>query len=366
VLLATRLDRMSRSVVDFAALMAAEQDERWQVVALDLGLDTSTTTGRMVAHILAAVAEAEREVIGQRTSAALVAKRGRGENVGRRTSLPPEVVARVVLAREQGKSYAAIAAELNAAAVPTGQGGGHWYPSTVRAVALSHQARSQAPPDSKPSARSRRTRAPTSRTHRCCLGEQPAGTPQTVQAVRPARVLPVAPEACGPRLGVPQLRLHDLRHTAATLWREDGFALDVISRCLGHASVAVTDGVYVHLRADDDYTAWREQFRATRTAERDGGRAARSTASAGRPARAGVRHPGRHPARRRPAADAPAAGTSLRRVGLFLDQAPSEQQRVHPATQVVGKRRSSSAGTCSAFHEAAATSKPSRMSSPAR
>ncbi len=140
VLLATRLDRMSRSVVDFAALMAAAQDERWQVVALDLGLDTSTTTGRMVAHILAAVAEAEREVIGQRTSAALVAKRGRGENVGRRTTLPAEVVARVVLAREQGRSYAAIADELNAEQVPTGQGGARWYASTVRAVAVSQAA----------------------------------------------------------------------------------------------------------------------------------------------------------------------------------------------------------------------------------
>ena len=49
------------------------------IVAPDLGLDTSTTTGRMVAHILAAVAEAEGEVIGQRTSVALIAKRSRGE-----------------------------------------------------------------------------------------------------------------------------------------------------------------------------------------------------------------------------------------------------------------------------------------------
>ena len=48
----------------FADLMAAAQDQGWQVVARDHGLDTSTTTGRMVAHILAAVAEAEREVIG--------------------------------------------------------------------------------------------------------------------------------------------------------------------------------------------------------------------------------------------------------------------------------------------------------------
>lgn len=140
VLLATRLDRMSRSVVDFADLMASAQDERWQVVALDLGLDTSTTTGRMVAHILAAVAEAEREVIGQRTSAALLAKRRRGEHVGRHSALPESIVRRVVQARADGQSFAAIADGLNAEGVPTATGSARWYPSTVRAVATSQQA----------------------------------------------------------------------------------------------------------------------------------------------------------------------------------------------------------------------------------
>jgi DNA invertase Pin-like site-specific DNA recombinase len=142
VLLATRLDRISRSVVDFADLMAAAQDERWQVVALDLGLDTSTTTGRMVAHILAAVAEAEREVIGQRTSAALIAKRQRGERVGRRSSLPQEVVVRIVTRRQFAHmTLQAIADELNADAVPTGQkAGARWHPSSVRAVLNSQAA----------------------------------------------------------------------------------------------------------------------------------------------------------------------------------------------------------------------------------
>ena len=139
VIIATRLDRMSRSVVDFASLMAAAQDEGWQIVALDLGLDTSTTTGRMVAHILAAVAEAEREVIGQRTSVALIAKRSRGENVGRRSVLPVHVVIRIMDARTRGVTLAAIAHDLNAHQVPTGQGGTRWYPSAVRAV-LSSQA----------------------------------------------------------------------------------------------------------------------------------------------------------------------------------------------------------------------------------
>jgi DNA invertase Pin-like site-specific DNA recombinase len=145
VLLATRLDRMSRSVVDFADLMASAQDEGWQVVALDLGLDTSTTTGRMVAHILAAVAEAEREVIGQRTSAALIAKRRRGENVGRRTGLASEVVQLIVDQRARGLTLQAIADGLNTDGIPTGQGGARWYPSTVRAVLNSQAAETNTP-----------------------------------------------------------------------------------------------------------------------------------------------------------------------------------------------------------------------------
>lgn len=140
VLVATRLDRMSRSVVDFASLMASAYDEGWQVVALDLGLDTSTTTGRMVAHILAAVAEAEREVIGQRTSAALIAKRRRGEHVGRRSELPPAVIDRIVSSRRRGRTLNSIAVELNADGISPGQGGRRWYPSTVRAVIHSQAA----------------------------------------------------------------------------------------------------------------------------------------------------------------------------------------------------------------------------------
>jgi integrase len=69
------------------------------------------------------------------------------------------------------------------------------------------------------------------------------------------------------KIGLPHLRVHDLRHTAATLWHDDGIPLSVISRWLGHASVAVTDRVYVHLRPNDDYARWRERYRTAREAE---------------------------------------------------------------------------------------------------
>jgi integrase len=49
------------------------------------------------------------------------------------------------------------------------------------------------------------------------------------------------------RLGLPQRRFHDLRHTFATLAIEAGEDVAVVSRALGHASVAITADVYMHV-----------------------------------------------------------------------------------------------------------------------
>ena len=49
------------------------------------------------------------------------------------------------------------------------------------------------------------------------------------------------------RLGLPQRRFHDLRHTFATLAIEAGEDIAVVSRALGHASVAITADVYMHV-----------------------------------------------------------------------------------------------------------------------
>lgn len=51
-------------MTDFAALMDTAKRKRWAFVALDLGVDTTTPTGRLVANVMALVAEWEREVIG--------------------------------------------------------------------------------------------------------------------------------------------------------------------------------------------------------------------------------------------------------------------------------------------------------------
>jgi hypothetical protein len=50
-------------------------------------------------------------------------------------------------------------------------------------------------------------------------------------------------------LGYPTLRVHDLRHTAASLWLASGADPKVLQAVLGHASAAMTMDVYGHLIA---------------------------------------------------------------------------------------------------------------------
>jgi integrase len=49
------------------------------------------------------------------------------------------------------------------------------------------------------------------------------------------------------RSGVPRIRFHDMRHTAATLLIAQGVPVNVVSQMLGHSSAAMTLGVYVHM-----------------------------------------------------------------------------------------------------------------------
>jgi integrase len=49
------------------------------------------------------------------------------------------------------------------------------------------------------------------------------------------------------RAGLPAIRCHDLRHTAATLQLAAGVPLAVISRTLGHSSLAITASIYAHV-----------------------------------------------------------------------------------------------------------------------
>ena len=131
VLVVAKLDRLSRSVSDFAAMLALTQAEGWALNICDLGVDTTTPSGKMVAQIMMVLAEWEREMIGERTKAALRAARARGTQLGRPSNVDADTLRLIRVLRDSGKSYQGIADALTREGVPTAQGG-QWRASTVR------------------------------------------------------------------------------------------------------------------------------------------------------------------------------------------------------------------------------------------
>lgn len=171
VLVAAKLDRLSRSAIDFMTLVKRAREHGWALVVLDLGVDMTTPVGKFVAGVMAQVAELERDMIRERTRAALEAAQQRGTHVGRppwgfmvnprrdesgEPQLLPDLdlfdlddtdAARQRIVdtvrtmrdrREQDDSYQAIADHLNAEGVPTSTGRGRWHPTSVRNVLLSY------------------------------------------------------------------------------------------------------------------------------------------------------------------------------------------------------------------------------------
>jgi DNA invertase Pin-like site-specific DNA recombinase len=133
-LVSAKLDRLSRSVVHLGSLLEQAEKEGWSLVLLDFDVDTSKPTGRLVAHVLAAVAEFERQRIRERTKEALAQVKASGTRLGRPRQLPDDIVVRVELNRNAGWTLRAIADDLNDEGVPTSQGGAQWWPSTVAGV----------------------------------------------------------------------------------------------------------------------------------------------------------------------------------------------------------------------------------------
>ncbi|HWE55799.1 MAG TPA: recombinase family protein [Acidimicrobiales bacterium] len=130
-LVAAKVDRLARSLIDFCGLMERAKAGGWSLVALDAGFDMATPQGRAMVQMLGVFAELERAMISQRTRDGLAAKKAAGVQLGRRSNVSERVMARVHRERAAGRSLAAIASGLNRDAIPTSQGGRCWHPSTV-------------------------------------------------------------------------------------------------------------------------------------------------------------------------------------------------------------------------------------------
>jgi DNA invertase Pin-like site-specific DNA recombinase len=113
VLAVWKLDRLGRSLLQMIETVRDLDARAVGFVSLTENIDTTTSTGRLVLHIFAAIAEFERAMIIERTMAGLDAARSRGRVGGRPKKLSDAELQRArELLLDSDKPIAEIASEI--------------------------------------------------------------------------------------------------------------------------------------------------------------------------------------------------------------------------------------------------------------
>jgi DNA invertase Pin-like site-specific DNA recombinase len=133
VLVAAKIDRVSRSTTDFALLLDHAEKKGWKLVVLDADVDTTTAAGRLLVDVVSAAASFESRRIGERQRAVHAVRRSQGQRAGQAPLLSEQVRSRIAAERAEGKSLNSIAGALNDECVPTAKGG-RWHASTIKHV----------------------------------------------------------------------------------------------------------------------------------------------------------------------------------------------------------------------------------------
>jgi DNA invertase Pin-like site-specific DNA recombinase len=89
VLVIWKLDRLGRTVKGLVDFVADLHQRKVQFRSLTDGIDTTTPAGRFFFHVMASLAQMERELLAERTRAGLAAARRRGRVGGRKRRMTP-------------------------------------------------------------------------------------------------------------------------------------------------------------------------------------------------------------------------------------------------------------------------------------
>ena len=114
--LATELSRWGRSTTDLLATLKELETRRVSLVALNgMTFDLTTPHGRMMATLLAGIAEFERELIQERIRSGIAAAKARGKKLGRQPGQRPKsdrLAPKVLALIAQGRSYRLVGREV--------------------------------------------------------------------------------------------------------------------------------------------------------------------------------------------------------------------------------------------------------------
>jgi len=90
ILVVWKLDRLGRTMKGLIDLSTDLATRGIELKSITDGIDTRGTAGKLVFHIMAAMAEMERDLVRERTTAALIVARREGRVGGRKTVMTPK------------------------------------------------------------------------------------------------------------------------------------------------------------------------------------------------------------------------------------------------------------------------------------
>lgn len=108
-----KLDRLGRSLRDLITLLDDLKARGVAFRSLTEAIDTTTATGRAMWQMVGILAELERSLIQERTTAGRSAAVARGVKMGRKPKLSPQQVAHARKLIEQGERHDTVAHSLN-------------------------------------------------------------------------------------------------------------------------------------------------------------------------------------------------------------------------------------------------------------
>lgn len=107
--LVTEASRWSRSTIDLLGTLQSLNAWGTSLVTLTgIGFDLSTPQGKLMAAVISAIAEFERDLIRQRVRSGMAAAAARGQKFGR-PRIPDSTIAQIYQLRAKGQTYSQIA-----------------------------------------------------------------------------------------------------------------------------------------------------------------------------------------------------------------------------------------------------------------
>ena len=132
ILMVAKVDRLGRSFADLALLTPLAERAGWGIVALNSPLDSTTPSGAAMSRMMAVFAALERDLISERTTAALAVRRRRASSSGHPSKVTDDARARLAELRSSGLSWPAVARTMNAEGIPSGSGVPAWTAASAQ------------------------------------------------------------------------------------------------------------------------------------------------------------------------------------------------------------------------------------------